>query len=411
MRFLIITEYFPPEIGATPIRLLSIARELVNAGHIVEVVTSLPNYPTGTIFPGYRGRLYRREHLEGAEIHRVWVYPALGSGLPRLANYLSFALCAFQGIWRAGPADYIFVESPPLSTAIPGILTAKLKRARPILNVADLWPDSALALGLVREGLLLRLSRRLESWAYRNSAYVTAVTYGIAEQLKRKGVGTDRLLFLPNGVDTELFRPKPSRREVFAEFGVPSGVPIGLYAGIHGYPQGLDTVLDALRELATQELAFHFVFVGDGSERSALKARAAKLSLDNVTFIPSVSLARVAEFWTGADIGYAGLKDLPIFLGARPSKLFPAMAAGKPVIYGGAGEAARIIDEAGAGLVVPPEDPAALAAAFASLIRDPKRAQLLGACGRRYAEQNLSWSVLVDDWLEQLQREGSAMNR
>lgn len=411
MRLLILTQYFPPEIGATQTRLSSITRALVQAGHDVEVVTALPNYPEGRIFDDYRGRPYRREKVDGVTVHRVWVYAAMGAGFRRLVNYLSFSAMAVLGLVRARRPDYLFIESPPLSLAATGICAAKLWRTRSILNVADLWPDSAVELGLLHEGLPLRVTRRLETWSYKHADHVSAVTEGIRDRLRRKGVPESRLHFLPNGVDIDLFHPRPRDPGILAEYGVPAEVPVVLHAGTMGFAQGLHVAIDAMTELRDRGVSLHLVLVGDGSEREVLETRVREHQLDNVTFVPAVSLERVAELWAGADMGYAGLKDVPLFEGARPSKLFPAMASGKPVVYSGAGEAARLIEEAEAGLVVPPEDPKALADAFARLGEDADLATRLGQNGRCYVEANLTWGKLVDDWLTQLSSASGAASQ
>ncbi|MGH9702168.1 MAG: glycosyltransferase, partial [Candidatus Acidiferrales bacterium] len=141
MRILILTQYFPPETGAPQTRLAALARELVRLGHEAEVVTAMPNYPVGKIFPSYRGRFYCREAWEGVPIHRVWVHASMGKGLGRLLNYLSFSVFSLFALSQTRRPDYIFVESPPLFAALPGILVAKLWGVEIILNVADLWPE------------------------------------------------------------------------------------------------------------------------------------------------------------------------------------------------------------------------------------------------------------------------------
>ena len=141
MRFVILSQYFPPEIGGAQTRLKSLATELIRRGHEVEIVTSFPNYPKGELFPGYQKGFYRRENWEGLTLHRVWLYPAVGSGLKRLLNYVSFTLTSFFGLMRCKRPDYIFVESPPLFLSVPAWVMSLLWRSPFIFNVADLWPD------------------------------------------------------------------------------------------------------------------------------------------------------------------------------------------------------------------------------------------------------------------------------
>jgi colanic acid biosynthesis glycosyl transferase WcaI len=405
MRFLILTQYFPPEIGAPQTRLAAMARELVRLGNDVEVVTALPNYPSGHIFPEYRRQLWLTERIDGFRVHRTWLWPAMGAGAGRLLNYASFSVTALFGLLRARKPDVVFVESPPLSLVVPGVLAVKAWRAALVLNVADLWPDSAHDLGLLGDGPLLRFARKLESWAYRHSDAVNAVTDGIRDRLiTQKRVPASKVLFLPNGVDIELFRPQERDLSELRKLGVSvnSDARVAMYAGTMGLAQGLEVALDAMALLSPRKPDLHLVLVGDGSERPALESRAREMGLRTVWFVPPQPLQHLARLWAGADVGLASLKDLPLFAGARPSKLFPMMASAKPVVFSGAGEAAALIEGAEAGVAVPPEDPSALAEALLKLASDDELARRLGGNGRRFVEQHLTWEKVVGDWLEQL---------
>ncbi|MGE5482441.1 MAG: glycosyltransferase family 4 protein [Bacteroidota bacterium] len=402
MRFLILTQYFPPEIGAPQVRLGALTRELVRLGHEVEVVTALPNHPTGRILPEYRRRFYWRETRDGAIVHRVWLYASVGAGLKRIVNYLSFTATCFWGLLRARRPDYVFVESPPLFLSVPGALAASIWRAPVIFNVADLWPDSVRELGLMREGLALRLADALERWTYRHCDYVNAVTEGIREMLTgKKGVPAAKVLFLPNGVDTETFKPAPADAAIERELGL-AGQKLIVYAGTLGYAQGLEVALEAMTRLQVEAPEALLLFIGDGSEKERLVRRTAELGLQNVRFLAPQPPEYVARLYSVAYAGFASLKNLPLFEGARPSKLFPIMAAGKPVVYSGAGEAVRLIKGAQAGLTVAPEDAAALADTLLRLLRSPGLAAELGSNGRAYVETKLSWRMVVEQWLQQL---------
>ena len=403
MRFLILTQYFPPEVGAMQVRLAAMARELVRLGHRVEVVTALPNYPTGRIFADYRGRWYASEERDGVVVHRVWAYASMGAGLKRLLNYGSFALSSLVGLWRAQRPDYIFVESPPLFLSLPAQAMAWRWRVPFIFNVSDLWPDSAVELGLVSNRLLLRLAAWLERWSYRNAAYVTAVTEGIAERLiQKKGVPPHKVLFLPNGVDTELFAPRAADDGLARALGL-DGQKVILYAGNMGYVAGLETALEAVARLQASLPQVTMVFVGGGSEREKLTRSATLRGLTNVRFLDPRPVEEVARLYGIACAGFASLLDRPLFEGARPAKVPPIMASGKPVLYAGRGEGARLVEGAGAGLVVPPEAPGALADAIRFLVENPQRGAEMGANGRSYVREHLSWEVLVSRWLRQLE--------
>ena len=402
MRFLFLTQYFPPEVGAAQLRLLAVARELRALGHEVEVVTGLPNYPTGRIFPAYRRKFYVRESLYGITVHRLWLYPAQGSGVRRLANYASFTLSSLYGLLRARRPDYLFVESPPLFLGVSAALAKSLWRVPTIFNVADLWPDSLEQLGLLEQPTVLSLAKGLERWSYARATYVNAVTEGIRSMLtEEKGVPGDKVLFLPNGVDTQTFRPQEPDEDFARELGL-AGKRVVLYAGTHGYAHGLEVALYAAKHLQSCENV-RFVFVGDGSEKARLVRLSYELRLTNVLFLEAAPPETVARLYALASVGLSTLRDAPLFEATRPVKVLTAMATGTPVLYCGAGEGARLVAGARAGLITPPEDARALAEALKRLLAEPALAKEMGMNGRRFTLEHLTWRAVVKDWLGQLE--------
>lgn len=406
MRFLILTQYFPPETGGPPVRLGAMTRQLARSGHDVEVVTALPNYPTGEIFPEYRGRFRVTETWEGVTVHRTWCHASTGAGLSRLLNYFSFVATSASGLRRARRPDYLFVSSPPLFVGLAGIAASRAWDVPMIFNVADLWPDSARELGLLENEAILQVAENLESWIYRRSAYVSAVTGGIRSTLvSEKGVPEEKVLFLPNGVDTDLFRPREPDSEIERELGI-EGEWVVLYAGTHGYAHGLDVALEAAAHL--RDTNVRFVFIGGGSEKKRLVKRAGEMGLDNTMFLDPEQPSYIARLYGNADAGLSTLGDSPLFEGTRPAKIMAAMSAGTPVLYSGEGEGARMVERAKAGLVTPPQDGEALADAIRRLRDDPELASHLGRNGRSHAEEFLSWDVLVDEWVSDLLRRDDA---
>ena len=400
MRFLFLTQYFPPEIGGPQTRLRSVAQHLLEAGHEVEVVTSLPNYPRGKFFAGYEHRFYMRETLQGVPVHRVWLYPALGGGFGRILNYLSFTLTCIFGLLRSHRPDFLFVESPPLTLSIPAWLFSRIWRIPFVFNVADLWPDAIVDTGFLKDGLALRVLRALENFSYRSAASVTAVTAGIRQSLLSKGVAASKVSYLPNGADTAQFRPAAPDLELKRRLGL-DGKRVILWAGTLGFAHGLQFVLQAAKRL-TGSPEIHFLFVGDGSAKSELQQLAADLALSNATFLDPVQLDELPAYFSIAECGLASLKRAPTHEGARPSKIFPVLASGKPLIFVGSGECARLIQEADAGIVVPPEEPEMLAAAIQEFFANQTRVVACGRNGRRFVEKYFAWPVLIEAWLASL---------
>jgi glycosyltransferase involved in cell wall biosynthesis len=400
MRFLILTQYYPPEVGAAQLRLSAMARELTRLGHEVEVVTGFPNYPDGVVQDAYRGRIGLTEERDGVRIRRTWLMPAKGRGFSRLANYASFAATSLAGLAAAGRPDVVFVESPPPSLAVPAWMAARQWGATLVLNVSDLWPDSAVQLSLADDGALVGFARSLEAWAYARADYVTAVTEGIRRTLiEKKGLAADRVLFLPNGVDTELFAPRPRDEALAGQLGLGDGGVV-LIAGTLGYAIGTDVAIEAATLLADRPVTF--VIAGGGSDRERLEQMARDRNATNIRFLGPLPPERIAQLYSIANVAVMTLRDSPLFEGTRPARVLAAMASGVPVVYSGAGEGARLVSSAEAGLVTPPGDAQALAGAIGHLLDHPDDAMRMGGCGLQYAEANLGWGPLVADWLGQL---------
>jgi colanic acid biosynthesis glycosyl transferase WcaI len=401
MRILLLTQYFAPEVGASQIRLSALCRELRTAGHEVEVVTAMPHHPAGQISPEYRGKFYMRENRDGMTVHRVWLYAAKGSGIKRILNYLSFAFLSLFGLLRSRKPDYVFVDSPPLFLAMPGWLSARLWKVPFIFNVADLWPDSVLDLGVMREGLATKLGFALEKWTYKHADVVTAVTEGIRNSLlHKKHVPPSKILFLPNGVDTTLFQPNAVPDEQLRARLNLQGKRVVLYAGNHGHAGAVDQLLDAASLISDPSV--HFLLVGDGPEKPVLQSRARELGLKNITFLDTVPIQQLPAFLSITNIAAVTLKRSCITRGARPAKTFVMMAAAKPIVLAAEGESAELVRQANAGVIVPPHTPHELADAILLLLANPEMASKMGANGRDYVQRNFDWSQLVRNWIAQL---------
>jgi colanic acid biosynthesis glycosyl transferase WcaI len=402
MKILILTQYFPPEIGATPIRLFEIAKELSRQGHEVAIVTAMPNYPEGKTFSGYRGKLYLKEEMEGISVIRTWIYPATGKGIKRLLNFFSFTFTSSLGLIRASKPDYIFIESPPLFLGISGYLASRLKRLPYIFNVADLWLDEMLEQGIIKKRIPWHLAKKLELFLYRRAFVINAVTEGIVEEIvKDDKVTAQKVLFLPNGINLELFQPLPPDKELAMVLGV-SGKKTFLYAGVHGYAQGLETILEAASILKDrQDLAF--LMVGAGPVKENLQHKAQSEHLENMIFCSSYAYSAMPRIYSLAAAAIVPLRKGKLHEQARPSKILPPLACALPVIYSGRGEGARLIEEGRCGLVVEPENPQALAEAVVTLADDPQLASELGRKGRELVEGEYSWATIVNRWLKELE--------
>lgn len=398
MRFLILTQYFPPEIGAPQIRLAALVRSLHRVGHQVEIVTAFPHHLVGKIFPAYRRKFYAKEDFEGSPVHRTWVYAASGTGVARILNYLSFAVSSLIGLARAKRPDYIFVESPPLFLGITGALYSTLRRVPMIFNVADLWPDSVRELGVLKNGLLIALAEWLERWIYRRSWFVNAITPGIRQVLvEKKRLSSHKVLFLPNGVDLALFSPREPDLTLAQQLHLKGKTFV--YAGTHGVAQGLQTLIEAAALLTGDGISF--LFIGDGPAKEKLVQDAQKRNLNNVGFLGMQPAEDMPRFFSLATASIVPLVKAELFRSARPSKIITSLACGVPVIFCGEGETAELLTQSRSGLVVPPEDATALARTVQKLAGDQTLCGDLSRNGLTLAA-DFGWDTIVLRWLNEL---------
>ncbi|MBE9561344.1 MAG: glycosyltransferase family 4 protein, partial [Proteobacteria bacterium] len=299
---------------------------------------------------------------------------------------------------KAQKPDYLFVESPPLFLGITGYIAASWWRVPFIFNVADLWPDTISALGLISKGLLLKLATKLEMWLYRKADYVTVVTAGVRQiMLETKQVPANKLLLLPNGVDTKLF----GQAEFNQKIDLPKDKLLILYAGTHGYAHGMEVILQAAKLLTDTEVLF--LCIGGGSDKQRIMQLAKDMELKNILFWDSQPSEFIANLYNLAFAGIATFRDSPLLECTRPAKTLPILASSKPVLFSGAGEGAKLVTEAQAGIVTAPGDSEGLAQSIRKLINEPNYATQLGMNGRKYAEQHLDWAIIVADWLKQLE--------
>lgn len=406
MRLRILTHYYPPEVGAPQVRLAALAHGLARAGAEVTVHTGFPHYPDGEIKPPYRNRPLQVEQVDGVRVLRSWVYAAPNRGFARrLANHASLATAALAAAPAGGPADVLLVETPPLLLAGAAVAYARAKRARLVLNVADLWPDSAVEMGTLSSPRAIGAARRLERTAYREAAAIACPTEGIFAALRARPESSAKAALMRPAVDVVRFHRVPARQKSAAANGAAAGergtqALRVLYAGTVGLAQGLGTLFDAAVELdlRTDAPPLAVTIAGDGAEAPALRARLAARGPAAVRMLGAVPAERIPTLYAESDVAVVMLRDLPIFEGALPTKMLEAMAAGRPLVLAARGEAARLVEDERCGVVVPPEDPRALAEALTALAADPDRRAAMGAAGRRTAERDFSREAWLNRW-------------
>lgn len=386
--------YWPEPAGIAPLA-AALAEGLAARGHEVSVVTGFPNYPARRVAQEYRGRLFARERIRGVRVFRTWVHVSSErNGILKILNHASFTASCVAGILSAGRPDLIATFSPPLTLAVPAMAASWAWGVPHVFCVQDLLPEAAVTLGLLKNSRLIAAMERLELAAYRNASRVVVISDGFRRNLLGKGVSEGKIDLVYNWVDTDRVRPSPRENGWRHALGL-NGDPVVLYSGNMGFSQGLDRVVDAAALLARERVKF--VFVGDGTQRERLEARVRETCATNARILPIVPQERWPEALAAADLLLVSQKGNVLDINL-PSKIPSYLAAGRPMIaaVNPHGDAARIARECGGAVWVPPEDPAALAAAVRCLLADPVRREAMSRAARAYAERHFRQGPAVE---------------
>lgn len=308
----------------------------------------------------------------------------------RLMNYFSFVLSSLLiGTFKAGKQDVVLCESPPLFLGISALWLKWIKGSKLIFNVSDLWPESAERLGLVKNRFFLGAATRLEEFIYRNSWLISGQTQGIVRDISERIPGK-KVFWLKNGVDIDLYDTARDFQDWKPKLGYHPSDFVLVYAGILGYAQGLDVIINAA-EILKPEQSIKFLFVGSGPEKARLEALVKSKGLDNVKFLPVVSKREIAEIVWSINAAVIPLKKLDIFKGAIPSKIFENLILKKPILLGVEGEAKELfIDQGKCGLSFEPEDHIDLAEKIMTLFNSKEQCRIFGENGFSYVREHFS---------------------
>ncbi len=410
MKLLILTQYFPPEVGAPQNRLFELAVRLKKIGVDVTVLTAMPNYPQMKIYNGYEDKNYLYEEIEGIPVHRSSIYlPKSKSIIQRLLNYFSFVYSSAQvGKNKIGDVDVIMCESPPLFLGYSALYLKRKKKAKLIFNVSDLWPESAEKLGVVTNKWMLKLAYNLEAKLYSKSVLVTGQTQGICKNITER-FSEVKTYWLPNGVDVSYYNPLTVKGNWRIENGFTDNDILFLYAGIIGLAQGLEIILSAAEKVMlrqAQQTEFKhikFILLGSGPEKEKLQAIQTEKQLTNVYFFDAVSKMQMPSIIQASDVSIIPLRKLELFLGAIPSKIFENLAMKKPVILAVDGEARELfVNQGKCALYSEPENVDDLVKNILLLFNNSTLRKQLGEKGRSYAEQNFNRNTIAQNFYQEL---------
>ena len=354
MRILFLSDNFPPEVNAPATRTYEHCVRWVEKGAEVTVITCNPNFPKGKLYDGYKNSFKSSEVIDGIKVIRVWSFIAPNSGFfKRVIDFLSYAMMAFiVGLFQK--CDVIIGTSPQFFTAISARWLSFFKRKPWVMEVRDLWPESIAAVGAMkRSSFIFRLLERIEKGLYRSARMIVVVTDSFKDKIVGLGIQASKVHVVKNGVDSTKFKPGPKDEKLIEELNLKGKKLIG-YIGTHGMSHALDFILDCANEM--QQSNFHFIMLGDGAEKKKLVAKAKRLNLENVSFLPFVDKSEISNYISILDLALVNLKKSDLFKTVIPSKIFENACMLKPILLGVEGETKEIIESYNAGVAFIPEN-------------------------------------------------------
>jgi glycosyltransferase involved in cell wall biosynthesis len=407
MKIFYFTHYYPPEGNAPATRVSALARRWVKAGHAVTVITGVPNVPDGVVYPGYRNRLRPQTSVvDGVRVVRVWTSIAPNKGtLRRIVNYVSYMLSAFLwAVVRPRP-DVRIATSPQFFCGWTGVLLRWFRRTPFVLEIRDIWPESIGAVDAIRNKAVLRFLEGMERIMYRTAQRIVTVGDGYRRRLLERGVPGGKIAIVMNGVDRDLLAAHiPDPGPLRTRWGLEKAF-VCSYIGTIGMASGLDILLRAgrrLKEAGRTDIVL--LAVGDGAVRAGLEEQARREGLDNVRFTGLQPKDSMPDFLALTDVCLVHLRKTGLFETVMPSKIFEAAGMARPIVIGVNGDARQLIETAGAGLAIEPEDDAALAAALIRLADHPEEGRAMGERGKAYVLAHFDRDRLAADYLRILER-------
>lgn len=359
MKILFLTDNFPPETNAPANRTFEHCREWVREGATVKVITCAPNFPEGKVFEGYTNSLYKREMMEGISVARVKTYIAENKGfLKRTLDHVSFMMGAILAAPFQGRPDVIVATSPQFFTLLAGVATKYLMRRPLVLEIRDLWPDSIVAVGAMKESAAIKFLRVLERFAYRSSDKIIVVTESFKKELVERGIPASKVDVVFNGVDRDKFQTTADsfRKELNLE-----GKKVFGYLGTIGMAHNIELLVD-VAERVKDDPTIHILIAGAGAAYEPLEQKVKESGLTNISLIPRQTRDKMPALWSTLDVSLVILRDRDIFRTVLPSKIFESMAMGKPILIAvPEGEATEMVRRTTSGVITHPDNADAIA--------------------------------------------------
>jgi len=406
MHIMVVHQYYLHKDDAGGSRWNQFAKYWSQAGHRITILAGMVHYATGRKRPEYKRRFIVTEYEKpDITIERCHVSEAYNrSFLGRAWAYVSFIFSSTVAGLVVPKPDVIICTSPPLTVGLTGAILTKFKRVPMVFEVRDLWPETAVDLGILTNKWLIKFSYWLEGTSYANAKWINVLTPAFEQALiSRKGISQDRISMIPNAADLDLVVPGPVDNYVRDKHGL-KGKFVVTYVGAHGVANALMQLVEAAKILKEKDADVQLMLVGDGMEKPDLIAAARTWDLDNITFVDPVPKAQIGDYINASNVCTAVLKKCETFKTVYPNKVFDYMAAARPIVIGIDGVARKLIEDAQAGLFAEPENAQAFAQAVLTLKHDPDLAANYGQNGLNYVRENFAREKLAQKYLAILER-------
>ncbi|MDN5354001.1 MAG: hypothetical protein PWQ09_757 [Candidatus Cloacimonadota bacterium] len=396
MKIMYISQYFYPEVCAPVNRAHSNAKLLSEMGHDITVVSEIPNHPKGIVFPEYKNKIYQSDNQLGFKTVRLWVFTSKKKNfITRLLFYFSFLFSALiYSLFNFRKYDIIYISSPPLFVALIGIIIKKIEpKKKVVFEVRDLWPDSAIQLGELKNKVLVKFSFFLEKNIYKLADKIVVISDHMKNEIKEKGIEPEKISVVHNGTDLNSIQINKnlSRKEIYKD---KADKFIVVYAGNIGLAQNLEIIVDSA-EILKNEKDIFFYIIGEGPNKQKLKNRKEQKKINNISFIDEISRKDIHNYLYQADCGVVPLRDLKLFHGALPSKIFDYLACALPILVGIEGEARKLVNESNTGLYYKPENSSDLAAKIMYLYKNRDILKEFSNNARSFVEENFTRKKLA----------------
>lgn len=401
MRVGILSQYFEPE----PIpRLTSLVKHLMKAGHCVEVLTALPNWPNGSFYTGYRRTPIKEEQRLGSRVIRSYVWPYHGSVTwKRLVHYGSFMVSALGAACHLPQLDVLYVYHPPLTISVPALFIARRQHIPFVYDVQDIWPEAGLAARALHPGSLYRFMTGWARWAYTNATRITVIAPEFAEVLAKQGATREKISVIPNCADDSLYYPRSSDTKTRQRLGLAEDAFVVMYAGNFGSTHGVEIILQAAHLLKTQSRIL-FVFTGTGAEFHKMVTLREELNLTNVVFLGYVQPASLMpELFSVADLMIIHMRKSASGAVSLPSRMLAYMACARPILAASEGAPRALVERIECGITCEPENPVLLANCISYLTEDPDLLKRMGENGRRHYVAEFAEDTVINGLIRVIQ--------